>query len=68
MLGSGDPQRISEEFSLPENIVPTLVLALGRPDERIELCEVDKDGKTSYFRDESNTHFVPKRSLEDLLL
>ena len=68
MLGSGDPEAIAKEFSLPESIVPTLVLALGRPDEQVELCEVGKDGKTAYFRDESNTHFVPKRPLVELLL
>lgn len=68
MLGSGAPERIAEAFSMPENIVPTLVLALGRPDEQVELCEVGEDGSTTYFRDESNTHFVPKRALRDVLL
>lgn len=68
MLGSGAPDRIAEAFDLPKNIVPTLVLALGRPAERVELCEVAENGSTTYFRDENNTHFVPKRSLEDILL
>lgn len=68
MLGSGAPDVIAEAFGMPENIVPTLVLALGRPDERVELCEVGDNGSTTYFRDENNTHFVPKRSLRDVLL
>lgn len=68
MLGSGAPEKIAEAFELSKNIVPTLVLALGKPAERVELCEVAENGSVAYFRDENNTHFVPKRSLEDILL
>ena len=68
MLGSGAPEKIAEAFELPENIVPSLVLALGKPDEQVELCGVSEYGNVMYYRDESNTHFVPKRSLEDILI
>ena len=52
---------------MPEGVIPKLVLGLGRPDETIVLTEVTEKG-TSYYRDEAGTHFVPKRSLDDILL
>ena len=68
MLGSGSPEEIAKAFDMPKNILPSLVLALGKPDERVELCEVSENGSIMYFRDENNTHLVPKRALEDILL
>jgi len=35
MIGNFDKQKLHELFDLPENIVITLVLALGKPDEKI---------------------------------
>ena len=32
------------------------------------LVPVGGDGSTTYYRDEEGTHYVPKRSLEDVLL
>ncbi|MGX8688804.1 MAG: nitroreductase family protein, partial [bacterium] len=32
------------------------------------LTDVGEDGKTAYYRDENDVHYVPKRSLEDILI
>lgn len=45
-----------------------LVLALGRPKERVVITEVAADGKTAYYRDQNQVHYVPKRKLEDLIV
>lgn len=45
-----------------------LVLALGKPNEDIRLVEVGADGSTTYYRDENQVHYVPKRALEDILV
>lgn len=45
-----------------------LVLALGKPVEKVVLTEVGADGKTAYYRDSEGTHYVPKRSLAELIV
>ncbi len=67
MLGSIDKPALAELFTLPENIKPRLVIALGAPNEKIVLTEA-KDGQTDYYRDKENTHYVPKLPLNEILL
>lgn len=55
------------DLGLPENLEPVLVLGMGYPHEDIRIVEVT-DGATKYYRDENRTHYVPKRSLADLLI
>lgn len=45
-----------------------LVLALGKPKEEVRVVPVGEDGSVKYYRDENQVHYVPKRSLEDILL
>lgn len=52
----------------PERYTIDLVLALGKPKENVVLVPVKEDGSTTYYRDENQVHYVPKRSLEDILL
>ncbi len=68
MIGSFRKPELKKLLSLPEHIEPNLVLALGRPAEKIVLTEVGEDGDTAYYRDENDVHYVPKRRLEDLIL
>ncbi|MBR5447104.1 MAG: nitroreductase family protein [Clostridia bacterium] len=68
MIGSFDKKATSELFSLPENLIPVLVLALGTPKESPIICSIGEDGSTKYFRDDANLHFVPKRQAEDVIV
>lgn len=45
-----------------------LVVALGKPKENVIITNVGPDGDIAYYRDEKMNHYVPKRSLEDILL
>ena len=45
-----------------------LVLALGKPKEEVVIVPVGEDGSTTYYRDANGVHYVPKRSLEDVML
>lgn len=67
MIGNFAADSLRTTVSLPENIHPVLVVAFGRPDEEIRIVEV-RDGNTNYYRDENDRHYVPKRSLEEILL
>lgn len=68
MIGSFSGAAIRETLNLPEHIVPLLVLGLGKPDENIVIVDVQPDGSTKYFRDAQGTHYVPKRTVEDMIL
>ncbi len=66
MIGNFSPDSVAEVTGFPENIKPLLIVALGKPDEEIILTDV-VDGKTAYYRDQEDRHYVPKRTLEDLI-
>lgn len=68
MIGNFNAGEIQKVLALPENIRPLLVVAMGKPDEKIVLTDVGRDGSTVYYRDENDVHYVPKRSIEDLML
>lgn len=52
----------TEEFTID------LVIAIGKPKETVVITEVGADGSTTYYRDENQVHYVPKRSLDDLIV
>lgn len=68
MIGNFSQEKVHTELGLPENIVPLLIVAIGEPAEEIVLTDVGEDGNTNYYRDENDVHYVPKRSLEDVIL
>ena len=67
MIGSFSPVGVKEILELGENLVPKLVLALGKPDERVELVGEADDGSVTYYR-EGGIHYVQKRKLENILI
>jgi len=68
MIGSIDRAGLRSTLSIPEHFEILLVLALGRPREKVVL-ELDKTpDETPYWRDSDDVHHVPKRPLEELLV
>lgn len=68
MIGSFAAGELREKLGLPEAIKPKLLLALGEGTDRIVMTDVGEDGSTTYYRDAEDTHYVPKRTLEQLIL
>ena len=68
MIGAFDPDAVSDALRLSLKYRPVLLLALGIPDEMVFITEIGKDGDTKYFRDKMGIHYVPKRSLESVLI
>ena len=68
MIGSFAAGELREKLGLPEAIKPQLLLALGEGTDRIVMTDVGEDGSNSYYRDAEDTHYVPKRTLEQLIL
>ena len=45
-----------------------MVIALGKPKENIVLEAINEAGDYNYWRDEEKNHYVPKRSLSDIII
>lgn len=68
MLGSIQRAKLVEALGIDqERYSIELVLALGKPKEEVRTVPVGEDGSTTYYRDENQVHYVPKRRLEDVL-
>ena len=68
MIGAFNPEEASKTLFIPKKYKPIVALALGVPDETVFICNLKDDGDTKYFRDKAGLHFVPKRSLEDVVI
>ena len=67
IIASIDRERLRKAFDIENHLEIALVLALGKPAEQIHVCEVESSD-IRYFRDEHAAHFVPKRSLDELIV
>jgi nitroreductase len=68
ILGSIAKELIAEEFRIPSHCEIMLVIALGKPAERVQIEPVSKDGNIRYWRDNEGVHHVPKRGMEEIIL
>jgi len=67
MIASFKAPALTEALSLPEQLEPELVIALGKPVETVVIEDM-KDNNVRYWRDEERVHHVPKRSLDELIV
>ena len=67
MIGSFHAQNIREILNLDKSYVPMLVVAIGEPQEKIVLVDVEPEESTNYYRNEQDVHYVPKRKLKDIV-
>jgi nitroreductase len=68
MFGAVKRDELASRLNLPDHLSVALVLALGKPTERVVLEGLPPDASIRYYRDAQGTHHVPKRALEDLIL
>lgn len=69
IVGSIKKRELAEALDLDTSRYrPDLVLALGKPLEKVRIVEIPANGATEYWRDEAGIHHVPKRALADVLL
>jgi len=68
MIGSINKENLRSALNIPEQYKIVLVLAIGKPKEKIVLEEIGADQSIKYFRDKGAIHHVPKRSLNDVII
>jgi nitroreductase len=68
MIGAIQKEGLRADLNIPERYEIMLVLALGKPKEKIEIEPIGSGGDIHYWRDSGGVHHVPKRSLDDLIL
>ncbi len=66
-LASINKEVCKEIFNLPEHLEVLIGIAIGEAKEKIKIVKVENNN-TNYYRDEEDTHCVPKRDLEDLII
>jgi nitroreductase len=60
--------KLAKLLEIPERYQIMLVLALGKPKEKVVIEVMGEDGDVRYWRDEEGVHHVPKRKLDDIIL
>ena len=66
IIGSAAAEKISEVLKLDDHLEPVLLLGLGVPQDSVVLTVAD--GSVTYYRNENNVHFVPKRPLDEIII
>jgi len=68
MIGSIRNDELREALQIPDRYEILLVIALGKPKEKVVLDSVGPDGSIRYWRDGEGTHHVPKRTLKSIIV
>jgi nitroreductase len=68
IIASADTAGLREVLAISERYQPLVVISLGAPAEDVRIVDLPPSRTTSYYRNRAGTHFVPKRSLEELIL
>jgi len=61
-------RQLSEALNIPPRYEILLVIALGKPKEKVVIEPVGPDGDIKYWRDSEGVHHVPKRPLSEIII
>jgi nitroreductase len=68
IIGAINKPNLQEVLNMPDRYEILLVLALGKPKEKVVVEKLEPDGCIKYWRDSEGVHHVPKRALDDIIL
>ncbi len=68
ILASIDRTRLRQDLGIDNRYEILLVIALGRPGEKVVIEDMESGQDIRYWRDENGVHHVPKRPLSELIL
>jgi len=67
IIASLKREELADELKIPDKFEILLVLALGKPVEKVIIDDIKGDD-VKYWRDSEKNHHVPKRKLRDLII
>ncbi len=68
IIGSIQREGLRRTLNIEERYEILLVLALGKPKEKVVIETIGKLGDVKYWRDGTGVHHVPKRLLDDIII
>jgi nitroreductase len=68
MIASINKENVKKELNISDEYEIILIIAIGKPVEKIILEDIEKEGSIKYYRDEKSNHHVPKRKLDDIII
>ena len=68
MIGSISRDSLRKELEISERYEILLIVALGKPGEKVVLEDAEPGGDVTYYRDDEDVHRVPKRTLDELIV
>lgn len=68
MIATVNKQELSKAIGIPPRYEILLVIALGKPKEKVVIEPVGPDGNIKYWRDSQGVHHVPKRALDEIII
>lgn len=68
IIASVKKAELSAALGLAAHLNIVLVIALGKPKEEVTMVEMKVGDDVKYWRDEQGHHYVPKRTLTDIVI
>ncbi len=68
IIGSIDREKLGGVLKMAAHLEILLVIALGKPKEKVLIKAVGKGKSIKYWRDINGVHHVPKRDLEEIIV
>ena len=67
IIGAYNKKEVEKLIALPEKYKSYFILALGEPKDKVKIVAAENKD-TKYYRDTLNNHFVPKLSLNEIII
>ncbi len=67
IIASVKKERLRAAFDIPKQYEILIVLALGKPVEKV-VVETIQNNDVKYWRDDKSVHHVPKRTLDEIII
>ncbi|MQY76857.1 MAG: nitroreductase [Spirochaeta sp.] len=67
MFASVNRKELRNLLDIPGHLIISLVVAIGKPVEKVVLVDAESGASIKYYRDSDQTHYVPKRKIGELI-